>query len=62
MRSFRFKKNGGGVETAVQGNRQFSIIPTTTSQFLAKVVEKEGKRQNSLHPMFSRLGMRPYNG
>jgi hypothetical protein len=45
MRSFRFKKNGGGVETAVQGNRLFSIIPTTTGQFLAKVVEKEGRRQ-----------------
>lgn len=44
MRSFRFKRVGD-TETAVQGNRQFSIIPTTTGQFLAKVVEKEGRRQ-----------------
>lgn len=44
MRSFRFKRTGD-TETAVQGNRQFSIIPTPTGQVLAKVVEKEGRRQ-----------------
>jgi hypothetical protein len=44
MRSLRFKPNGDS-ETAVQGNRQFSIIPTTTGKVLAKVVEREGKRQ-----------------
>lgn len=45
MKSFRFKRVGD-TETAVQGNRQFAIIPTTTGQFLAKVVECEGRRRD----------------
>jgi hypothetical protein len=45
MRSRRFTR-AGHAETATQGNRRFVILPTQAGKLLAKVYDKEGRRQD----------------